>query len=34
MDQVQAQRLRHGTLHVSGLQPSTVVHHRVPRPSA
>jgi hypothetical protein len=34
MDQIQAQCLRHGSLDVSGLQPSTLFTLPVPRPSA
>jgi hypothetical protein len=30
MDQIQAQRLRHGSLDVPGLQPSLFVHHPYP----
>jgi hypothetical protein len=33
MDQIQAQRLRHGSLDVSGLQPSTLCTPPVPRPT-
>jgi hypothetical protein len=35
MDQVQAQRLRHGSLDVSGLQPSNIFTiPTIPRPTA
>lgn len=34
MDEIQAQRLRHSSLDVSGLQPSTLCTPPVPRPSA
>jgi hypothetical protein len=34
MDQIQTQGLRHGSLDVSGLQPSTLFTPPLPRPTA